>query len=329
MAVVRDDDEPVRGHDHVDHRRRRRPRPPRSRPTTTEAPTTTTTAPADRRGRRVPGRPGPGGRDPDRGGAGRAAPPTPTAPSWRGRPAAARSPSPGTPLTGANVVLDPGHGGDEPGAVGPAGTTEKAVNLAIAQEAKRQLEALGATVVLTRTADYRITLVSRAAIATSLRPQLFVSIHHNAAPDGPRDGPGRRDVLPDRLARVEAGVRAPLRGAGARLHPVRRRVGGRPRRRRQVPARGRTAATTTASSTARPACRRCSPRPPSSATPPEERAARRPRLPGGRGRGHHQRRRPLRHQPRTRAAASSSPTPAPSRPAPAAAPTGCVDPPLG
>ena len=55
-------------------------------------------------------------------------------------------------------MLDPGHGGEEPGAVGPAGTLEKAVNLAIAQETKRQLEALGATVVLTRTADYRITL---------------------------------------------------------------------------------------------------------------------------------------------------------------------------
>jgi N-acetylmuramoyl-L-alanine amidase len=96
----------------------------------------------------------------------------------------------GTPLAGANVVLDPGHGGEEPGAVGPAGTTEKAVNLAIAQETERRLEALGATVVLTRTADYRISLLSRAAIATSLQPQLFVSIHHNAAPDGPRAGPG-------------------------------------------------------------------------------------------------------------------------------------------
>ena len=96
----------------------------------------------------------------------------------------------GQALGGANVVLDPGHGGDEPGAVGPAGTTEKAVNLAIAQQTARRLEALGASVVLTRTADYRITLASRAAVATSLRPQLFVSIHHNAAPDGPRDGPG-------------------------------------------------------------------------------------------------------------------------------------------
>lgn len=97
---------------------------------------------------------------------------------------------PGTPLTGATVVLDPGHGGVEPGAVGPGGTTEKDVNLAIAQEAKRQLELLGATVVLTRTADYRITLASRAAIVQSLQPPLFISVHHNAEPDEPRPGPG-------------------------------------------------------------------------------------------------------------------------------------------
>jgi N-acetylmuramoyl-L-alanine amidase len=96
----------------------------------------------------------------------------------------------GTPVAGAHVVLDPGHGGEEPGAVGPAGTTEKAVNLAIAQETERQLEALGATVVLTRTADYRITLLSRGAIAMALQPQVFVSIHHNADPDEPRPTPG-------------------------------------------------------------------------------------------------------------------------------------------
>jgi N-acetylmuramoyl-L-alanine amidase len=96
----------------------------------------------------------------------------------------------GRPLGGANIVLDPGHGGDEPGAVGPGGTTEKSVNLAVAEQTARRLEALGATVALTRTADYRITLASRAAVVTRLQPQLFVSIHHNAAPDGPRDGPG-------------------------------------------------------------------------------------------------------------------------------------------
>lgn len=96
----------------------------------------------------------------------------------------------GAPLSGATVVLDPGHGGDEPGAVGPAGTREKDVNLAIAFEAKRQLEAQGATVVLTRTADYRITLASRAAIAQALQPTVFLSIHHNAEPDQHRPTPG-------------------------------------------------------------------------------------------------------------------------------------------
>lgn len=96
----------------------------------------------------------------------------------------------GAPLSGATVVLDPGHGGDEPGAAGPAGTVEKDVNLAIAAEAERQLEAEGATVVLTRTGDYRITLASRAAIAQALRPAVFISIHHNASPDEHRPTPG-------------------------------------------------------------------------------------------------------------------------------------------
>jgi N-acetylmuramoyl-L-alanine amidase len=90
----------------------------------------------------------------------------------------------------ATVVLDPGHGGGETGAVGPAGTQEKAVNLAVAEATKVELERLGATVVLTRTSDYRITLLARAAIASALHPLLFVSIHHNADPDGPHDGPG-------------------------------------------------------------------------------------------------------------------------------------------
>lgn len=96
----------------------------------------------------------------------------------------------GVPLSGATVVLDPGHGGDEPGAVGPGGTREKDVNLAVAVETKRQLEARGATVVLTRTGDYRITLASRAAIVQALQPTLFLSIHHNAAPDELRATPG-------------------------------------------------------------------------------------------------------------------------------------------
>ncbi|MEO7427887.1 MAG: N-acetylmuramoyl-L-alanine amidase, partial [Acidimicrobiales bacterium] len=96
----------------------------------------------------------------------------------------------GAPLSGATVVLDPGHGGNEPGAVGPGGATEKDVNLAVALETKRQLEAQGATVVLTRTGDYRVTLASRTAIARALHPTLFISIHHNAEPDEHRATPG-------------------------------------------------------------------------------------------------------------------------------------------
>jgi N-acetylmuramoyl-L-alanine amidase len=96
----------------------------------------------------------------------------------------------GQPLLGATVVLDPGHGGEEPGAVGPGGLREKDVNLAIAQEAERLLEAEGADVVLTRTGDYRITLAARGAIAQALQPVAFVSIHHNAAPDETRPTPG-------------------------------------------------------------------------------------------------------------------------------------------
>src|SRR5690606_29957809 len=67
---------------------------------------------------------------------------------------------------------------------------EKDVNLAVAQEVERQLEAAGAVVVLTRTGDYRITLASRGAIAQALRPAVFVSVHHNADPDEQRATPG-------------------------------------------------------------------------------------------------------------------------------------------
>jgi N-acetylmuramoyl-L-alanine amidase len=105
-------------------------------------------------------------------------------------PCAATGTVPGEPLAGAHVVLDPGHGGDEPGAVGPNGLREKDVNLAVAREAATQLEATGATVVLTRTGDYRVTIQTRAEIATRLEPLVFVSIHHNAEPDGPWPRPG-------------------------------------------------------------------------------------------------------------------------------------------
>jgi N-acetylmuramoyl-L-alanine amidase len=96
----------------------------------------------------------------------------------------------GDPLRGADVVLDPGHGGNEPGAVGPTGLVEKDVNLSVAEDVRSLLEAQGASVVLTRTSDQNTTLATRAKIATNLQPKVFVSIHHNAEPDGPSATPG-------------------------------------------------------------------------------------------------------------------------------------------
>ncbi|WP_436793580.1 N-acetylmuramoyl-L-alanine amidase family protein [Actinospongicola halichondriae] len=96
----------------------------------------------------------------------------------------------GVPVRGAHVVLDPGHGGSEPGAVGPSGQTERDVNLDIANRTASRLRALGATVVMTRPGDQRVTLQTRAAIALALQPIAFVSIHHNAAPLGSGPNPG-------------------------------------------------------------------------------------------------------------------------------------------
>ena len=95
----------------------------------------------------------------------------------------------GRALEGA-VVLDAGHGGEEPGAVGPAGLKEKELNLAVAQHAQRALEAAGFPTIQTRAGDYRISLVARGRIVETVKPRAFVSVHHNAEPDGPRAGPG-------------------------------------------------------------------------------------------------------------------------------------------
>ena len=96
----------------------------------------------------------------------------------------------GTKIDRADVVLDPGHGGPESGAVSPGGLAEAPLNLDVARRARAALEREGVSTVLTRTADYQMGLPARARIATSLSARAFVSIHHNAEPDGPHDGPG-------------------------------------------------------------------------------------------------------------------------------------------
>lgn len=81
------------------------------------------------------------------------------------------------------VVLDPGHGGKDPGAVGPAGTYEKDIVLSLAKRTKKVLESsrTGVEVRLTRSDDRYLTLVERTAMANTMGADLFISIHCNAA----------------------------------------------------------------------------------------------------------------------------------------------------
>lgn len=78
------------------------------------------------------------------------------------------------------VVLDPGHGGSDPGAIGRSGLKEKYINLDIAKRLSSLLRADGLGVVMTRNADTTVSLKRRMEIANSSRADLFISIHSNA-----------------------------------------------------------------------------------------------------------------------------------------------------
>ena len=87
------------------------------------------------------------------------------------------------------IVLDPGHGGKDPGAVGVGGIAEKDIVLAVAKKlAKKLKEEMGVQVVLTRTDDRFIPLEERTAIANAEEADLFVSLHMNASPNGEAKG---------------------------------------------------------------------------------------------------------------------------------------------
>jgi len=79
------------------------------------------------------------------------------------------------------VALDPGHGGEDPGAIGPTGLREKDVVLAVALALRSQLNALpGMRVMMTRDADYFVPLNERVRKAQRVQADLFVSIHADA-----------------------------------------------------------------------------------------------------------------------------------------------------
>jgi len=80
------------------------------------------------------------------------------------------------------VVIDPGHGGRDPGALGLYSVREKDVTLKLAKSLGSKLEDLGFEVLFTRKSDRTMRLEERTAIAEAARADLFVSIHANAAP---------------------------------------------------------------------------------------------------------------------------------------------------
>jgi len=105
--------------------------------------------------------------------------PTPV-PSERQAPAVAARAAP-APRRRLKVVLDPGHGGKDPGAFGVGGIAEKNVTLAIAKRLRSRLTAAGFEVVLTRSRDVFLPLSARTARANAEHADLFVSIHANAS----------------------------------------------------------------------------------------------------------------------------------------------------
>ncbi len=100
---------------------------------------------------------------------------------------------PDTPDDGTmTVVIDAGHGGKDPGALGKEnGVTvidEKTVNLAVSLEVKRILEEAGVKVIMTRTSNSQtVSLSKRCVISNDAKADLFVSIHSNAMNEGKED----------------------------------------------------------------------------------------------------------------------------------------------
>ncbi len=94
--------------------------------------------------------------------------------SWRSRPRRGEGP----------VCLDPGHGGEQRGAVSPSGIAEKDANLALARAVAAELEKAGVETILTREGDQTLGLSERVEIARRRGAGLFLSLHHNSVGAG-------------------------------------------------------------------------------------------------------------------------------------------------
>jgi len=113
------------------------------------------------------------------------------------------------------VVIDPGHGGHDPGAVGPGGLREKDVTLDIAHRAAPLVaRELGIVTLLTRDGDQFVPLDERTARANAFQADLFVSVHCNASEDG-RGAGVMSFVLDESRDAVASGIAARENAASA------------------------------------------------------------------------------------------------------------------
>ncbi len=106
--------------------------------------------------------------------------PTTPPPSRVPAPSANAGALPSVPKTSMRVVIDPGHGGGDPGAVGIGGIRESEVVLDISRQVVNLLKQQGVDAVLTRSRDEEIELEPRVAFAERANGDVFVSIHANA-----------------------------------------------------------------------------------------------------------------------------------------------------
>ncbi|RFU63908.1 N-acetylmuramoyl-L-alanine amidase [Peribacillus glennii] len=106
-------------------------------------------------------------------------------------------------VSGKTIVIDPGHGGSDPGAIGKGKTQEKTINLQTANELKLLLQNAGAKVIMTRTSNTsrKLELSERVAISHKYKADVFISIHYNSASD---DGATGIDTFYDKTYGNEA-----------------------------------------------------------------------------------------------------------------------------
>lgn len=97
------------------------------------------------------------------------------------KPQAPKEPKKAWELTGRTIIIDPGHGGKDPGAISYYGFYEKTVNLDVGLQIAEMLRDKGHRVIMTRDSDVFIELEDRAAMANRAKADVFISIHSDSS----------------------------------------------------------------------------------------------------------------------------------------------------